>query len=171
MRVPESRLGVGDMTIIDGDNLLWALRQRPEEREIATELDLCQALGRYFALTGEPGQVVFDGAGPADRSEFDQIANPEIIFAGFNRDADSVIEERLKVNTSPRRLTVVSSDRRLRKAAAMRKAAAVKSEEFWDQVRRELQRGRPRKPEPQEKREGLSESETDKWLEAFGLDQ
>jgi predicted RNA-binding protein with PIN domain len=159
------------MTIIDGDNLLWALRQGLEEREITTELELCRTLSRYFALTGEPGQVVFDGAGPADRSEFDTIINPEIIFAGFNRDADSVIEERLKANTSPRRLTVVSSDRRLRKAAAMRKAAAVKSEEFWEQVRRELKRGRPRKPEPQEKREGLSEGETDKWMEAFGLDQ
>lgn len=159
------------MTIIDGDNLLWALRQTLEEREITTELELCRALSRYFALTGEPGQVIFDGAGPSDRSAFDQIADPEIIFAGFNRDADSVIEERLKVSTSPRRVTVVSSDRRLRKAAALRKAVGMKSEEFWELVRRELKRGKPRKPEPQEKREGLSESETDKWLEAFGLDQ
>jgi predicted RNA-binding protein with PIN domain len=159
------------MTIIDGDNLLWALRQTLEEREITTELELCRVLSRYFALTGEPGQVVFDGSGPADRSEFDKITSPEIIFAGFHRDADSVIEEKLKANTSPRRVTVVSSDRRLRKAAALRKAAGMKSEDFWEQVRRELKRGKPRKPEPQEKREGLSESETDKWLEAFGLDE
>jgi len=159
------------MTIIDGDNLLWALRQTLEEREITTELEMCRVLSRYFASTGEPGQVIFDGAGPADRSEFDKIANPEIIFAGFHRDADSVIEERLKANTSPRRVTVVSTDRRLRKAAALRKAAGVKSEDFWEQVRRELKRGKPRRPEPQEKREGLSEGETDQWLEAFGLDQ
>jgi predicted RNA-binding protein with PIN domain len=159
------------VTIIDGDNLLWALRQTLEEREISTELEMCRVLSRYFALTGEPGQVVFDGAGPADRSEFDKIISPEIIFAGFNRDADSVIEEKLKVNTSPRRVTVVSTDRRLRKAAALRKATGMKSEDFWEQVRRELKRGKPRKPEPQEKREGLSESETDKWLEAFGLDE
>ena len=162
---------IGDMTIIDGDNLLWALHQTLEEREITTELELCRVLSRYFTSVGEPGQVIFDGAGPADRSDFDQITNPEIIFAGFNRDADSVIEERLKVNTAPRRLTVVSSDRRLRKAAAVRKAAAMKSEDFWEQVRHQLQHVRPRKPEPQEKREGLSESETDKWMEAFGLDQ
>ena len=159
------------MTIIDGDNLLWALRQSLEEREIATELELCIALSRYFASTGELGQVIFDGAGPSDRSEFDKIANPEIIFAGFSRDADSVIEERLKVSTAPRQLTVVSSDRRLRKAAAVRKASALKSEEFWQLVRKELGRKKPRKTEPEEKREGLSESETDKWMEAFGLDQ
>jgi predicted RNA-binding protein with PIN domain len=158
------------MTIIDGDNLLWALRQTLEEREITTEIEMCRVLSRYFASTGDPGQVVFDGAGPADRSEFDTIVNPEIIFAGFSRDADSVIEERLKANTSPRRVTVVSSDRRLRKAAAARKAAAVKSEDFWEQVRRELGRKKPRVKEPQAKREGLSESETDRWMEAFGLD-
>ncbi|OHB67864.1 MAG: hypothetical protein A2Y77_01895 [Planctomycetes bacterium RBG_13_62_9] len=159
------------MTIIDGDNLLWALRQTFEEREIATEIELCRALSRYFALTGELGQVIFDGAGPSDRSEFDKIANPEIIFAGFHHDADTVIEEKLGASTSPRQLTVVSSDRRLRKAAATRKATALKSEEFWEQVRRELQRRKPGKKEPEEKREGLTDSETDRWLEVFGLDQ
>jgi predicted RNA-binding protein with PIN domain len=162
---------MGAMTIIDGDNLLWALRQTFEEREITTELELCRTLSRYFALTGEPGEVVFDGSGPADRSEFDKIANPEIVFAGFNRDADSVIEERLKVNTAPRRVTVVSSDRRLRQAAAHRQATGMKSEDFWEKVLKELKRGKPCKPEPKEKREGLTEGETDRWLEAFGLDQ
>ncbi len=159
------------MTIIDGDNLLWALRQTLEEREITTELEMCRVLSRYFASTGEPGQVVFDGAGPADHGDFDAIANPEILFAGFHRDADSVIEEKLKANTSPRRVTVVSSDRRLRKAAALRKAAGIKSEDFWELVRKELGRKKPRKPEPQEKREGLSESETEQWMDLFGLDE
>jgi hypothetical protein len=159
------------MTIIDGDNLLWALRETLDEREIVTELELCRALSRYFAATGEPGQVVFDGAGPADRSEFDKIANMEIVFAGFSHDADTVIEEKLRANTSPRRLTVVSSDRRLRKAAAARKATGVKSEDFWALVRKESERRKPRRNEPQEKREGLTEGETDKWLEAFGLDE
>ena len=159
------------MTIIDGDNLLWALHESFEDREITTEIELCRVLSRYFALTGEPGLVIFDGAGPADRSEFDKIANPEVVFAGFHHDADSVIEEKIKASTSPRRLTVVSSDRRLRKAAAMQKAAALKSEEFWQQVRRELTRRNPRKNEPEEKREGLTDGETDKWMETFGLDE
>jgi hypothetical protein len=159
------------MTIIDGDNLLWALHQTFEEREIATELELCRALSRYFAATGEPGQVVFDGAGPADRSDFDTITNVEIVFAGFSHDADTVIEEKIKANTSPRRLTVVSSDRRLRKAAVARKAGVMKSEEFWELVRKELRRKKPRKKEPEEKREGLTQGETDKWLEVFGLDE
>ena len=159
------------MTIIDGNNLLWALHESVEGRETATEADLCRVLSRYFALTGELGQVVFDGAGPADASELETISNPEVFFAGYKHDADSVIEKKVQADTSPRRLTVVSSDRRLRKAAAERRATGLKSERFWEQVRRELSRKRPQRIEPEAKREGLSASETDKWLEAFGLDE
>jgi len=67
-------------------------------------------------------------------------------------------------------LTIVSSDRRLRKAALARKATTVKSEVFWKEVQKQLSRKRPKK-EPEEKRQGLTESETDKWLEFFGLKQ
>jgi len=159
------------MTIIDGNNLLWALHEGFEECEITTEVDLSRVLSQYFAQIGETGQVVFDGAGPADKSQFDTIDSLEVYFAGFHRDADSVIEEKITADTSPRRLMVVSSDRRIRKAAGERKAAALKSEDFWQQVQREMSRRKPKRREPEEKREGLTDGETDKWLEAFGLDE
>jgi predicted RNA-binding protein with PIN domain len=159
------------MTIIDGHNLLWALHQTFEEREITTELGLCRALSRYFAGAGETGQIVFDGAGPSDTSGFEAMSNPEVFFAGFHYDADSVIEEKVKASTAPNQLTVVSSDRRLRKAAHARKAKAIKSEEFWRQVVDELSQKRPEQKEPDAKREGLSQGETDQWLEVFGLDE
>jgi predicted RNA-binding protein with PIN domain len=159
------------MTIIDGNNLLWALHEGVGEREITTEVQLCRVLSQYFARMGETGQVVFDGAGPSDKSQFDTIDYLEVYFAGFHRDADSVVEEKIVADTSPRRLTVVSSDRRLRKAAGERKAAALKSEDFWQQVQRELSRKAPKRKEPEENREGLTDGETDKWLEAFGLDK
>jgi len=159
------------MVIIDGNNLLWALHEAFDDREITTEVDLSRVLSQYFGQIGETGQVVFDGAGPADKSHFDTIDYLEVYFAGFHRDADSVIEEKITADTSPRRLTVVSSDRRIRKAAGERKASALKSEEFWRQVQRELSRRNPRRREPEEKREGLTDGETDKWLEAFGLDE
>lgn len=159
------------MVIIDGNNLLWALHEAFDDREITTEVDLSHVLSQYFGQIGETGQVVFDGAGPADKSQFDTIDYLEVYFAGFHRDADSVIEEKITADTSPRRLTVVSSDRRIRKAAGERKASALKSEEFWQQVQRELSRRNPKRREPEEKREGLTDGETDKWLEAFGLDE
>ncbi len=159
------------MTIIDGNNLLWALHERFDEREIVSEIDLCRVLSRYFSLMGEDGQVVFDGAGPARKDDFESVGNIEVVFAGFHKDSDSVIEEKIKANTAPRRLTVVSSDRRLRKAAVARKATAVKSEDFWEQVQNELRRRKPQKREPQAKKEGLSEGETEQWMDLFGIDE
>ena len=159
------------MTIVDGNNLLWALHERFEEREIGTEVELCRVLGRYFMVMAEDGQAVFDGAGPADKSVFEGIANLEVFFAGFHNDSDSIIEKKIKADTAPRRLTVVSSDRRLRKAAAARKATAVKSEEFWRKVQEELRRKKPRRREPQEKKEGLTEGETEQWMDLFGIEE
>jgi len=159
------------MTIIDGNNLLWALHDVFDEREITTEVELCRVLSRYFAQIGECGQIVFDGAGPLDKSPFNTIDYLEVYFAGLHHDSDSVIEGKIVADASPRQLAIVSSDRRLRKAAGERKATALKSEDFWQQVRRELTRGKPKRREPEEKREGLTEGETDKWLEVFGLDE
>jgi len=159
------------MTIVDGNNLLWALHERFEEREIATEVELCRVLSRYFVRTAEEAQVVFDGAGPADKGVFENVANLEVVFAGFHNDSDSIIEKKIKADTAPRRLTVVSSDRRLRKAAATRKATAVKSEEFWRKVQEELSRKKPRRKEPQAKKEGLTEGETEQWMDLFGIEE
>ena len=65
---------------------------------------------------------------------------------------------------------IVSSDRRLRKAARARKAASIKSDEFWMFLDKELNKKRHKK-EPGGKRQGLSEGETQKWLEIFGIEQ
>ena len=157
------------MVIIDGTNLLWAVYELHEDHEIANEVQLCHLLGRYFARIREEGQIVFDGAGPPDKSAFNNVGYLHVSFSGFNSDADTVIEEKVLASTAPRRLTVVSSDRRLRKAAGERKATAVKSELFWNQVLKELARKKPVRQEPEEKREGLTEGETEQWLDLFGF--
>ena len=157
------------MIIIDGYNLLWSV-QKAEEFESITDLQLCYIVGRYLKLAGEKGEIVFDGKGPPDKTGFDNISNVEVSFAGLATDADTVIEDKIRANTAPRRLTVVSSDRRLRAAARARKAVAVKSEVFWTNLQKRLSRGRTIK-EPPAKRWGLSESETEQWLKFFGLDQ
>lgn len=158
------------MVIIDGTNLLWAIHESYAEHEIAGEVQLCQTLDRYFAQMGDEGQIVFDGAGPMDKSVFNGMGYVDIAFSGFASDADTIIEEKILANTSPRRLTVVSSDRRLRKAAAERNATALKADLFWGQVRRELARKRPARKEPEAKHEGLTSGETEQWLDIFGLD-
>ncbi len=157
------------MIIIDGHNLLWAVRKVDEDCLAFSDIQLCGVIDRYLKLTRQSGVIVFDGTGPHDKSEFDSISDLEVIFAGQDS-ADSVIEDKISASTAPKRLTVISSDRRLRRAAHARKATAVKSEIFWKDVQKMLKRKKTSR-EPAEKRQGLTESETEQWLEFFGIEQ
>jgi len=156
--------------IIDGHNLLWAVQKAGEGAESISDIQLCRIVGRYLKQIGESGEIIFDGTGPTDKSGFDNITNLQVLFVGGATDADTVIEQKIKICTAPRRLAVVSSDRRLRKAAQTRKSAAVKSEVFWNDVAKQLSRKKAAK-EPAQKRLGLTESETQQWLKFFGLEQ
>ena len=155
--------------LIDGYNLLWAVHKLADDSESVTDVQMCRIVSEYLKQTGESGEIVFDGIGPPDKSSFDNIENLEVFFTGVNVDADSVIENKIRANTAPRRLIVVSSDRRVRNAARARKATAVKSEKFFEQVGRQL-RKKTSSVEPQAKQKGLSEGETEQWLKFFDLD-
>ena len=158
------------MIVIDGYNLLWSIQKTDEDAESISDVGLCKIIGRYLKLTGEKGEIVFDGTGPPDKSGFDNISNMEVFFAGLSTDADKVIEDKIRASTAPKRLKVVSSDRRLRDASRARKARAIKSQVFWSDVQRQLSRKRTIK-EPAAKHRGLSESETKQWLKFFNLEQ
>lgn len=159
-----------EMFIIDGHNLLYAIRKTEEGSDTPSDIALCRVLSTYFKLTGEKAEIVFDGTGPPDKTGLDSISNLEVLFAGSRTDADTVIEDKVRASTAPKGLTVVSSDRRLRQAAHARRATSVKSEVFWTDVEKQLSRKRPVR-EPAAKRQGLSESETRQWLKFFGLEQ
>ncbi len=157
-------------TIIDGTNLLCMILDASEDYEIRSEVQLCNKLETYFALMGEDAEIVFDGSGPADKSVFGVAGHMEVFFSGFKKDADTVIEEKVQASMNPRRLTVVSSDRGLRMAVADHGASTIKSEPFWKKVLQELRRQGRVVKEPEEKLEGLTEGETERWMDMFGLD-
>jgi predicted RNA-binding protein with PIN domain len=173
------------LVIIDGHNLLWAIRNveadsapllqsgqasSPQEDSSITDSAMCRILDVYFGITGDRAEIIFDGIGPPNKAEFETIKNIEVTFSGRRADCDTVIEDKILASTAPKLLTIVSSDRRLRDAASARKAAAVKSEDFWDEVKKRLSRRKTSK-EPPGKRSGLTESETELWLKTFGLDK
>ena len=158
------------MIIIDGHNLLHSIVKIEHESEPISDIQLCWVVSRYLKLIGEKGEIIFDGTGPRDKSRFDNIDKLEVFFAGLGTDADTVIENKIRANTAPKRLSIVSSDRRLRDSARTRKATAIKSEVFWDNLQKQLRRKRTVK-EPEAKRFGLSESETKQWLKFFGIEQ
>ncbi len=158
------------MYIIDGHNLLYAIPKIDEYAASINDDQLCQMISIYLILTRQSGEIIFDGAGPRDKSRFDNINGLEVSFAGLGTDTDSVIEDKISTSTAPKRLIIVSSDRRLRKAARARKAVSIKSENFWNNVNKQLNRKRPKK-EPGAKRHGLSDSETKQWLDYFGIEK
>lgn len=158
------------MFFIDGHNLLHSVQKDGSDSGPISDVHLCRIIGSYLKLTGQSGEIIFDGIGPPDKSGFDDISNLEVLFAGLGTDTDTVIEDKISLNTAPRRLKIVSSDRRLRKAARARKATSIKSEVFWNNMQKQLSRKKMTK-EPAAKRRGLSESETGQWLEIFGLEQ
>ena len=158
------------MYIIDGHNLLHTILKTDEDAGPVSDIQLCRVIDKYLQLTGQKGELIFDGNGPSDKSKFDDMNILEVFFAGTGSDADTVIEGKIKINSAPRSLIIVSSDRRLRKAAHARKSISIKSEEFWINVNRQLNKKRT-PGEPGAKRHGLSESETNQWLDIFGIEQ
>ena len=106
-----------------------------------------------------------------DKSAFGGIPSLEVYFSGPSNEADDVIESKIADNTAPKSLVVVSSDRRVRQAASRRKAIDAPAELFWQTLLAQLEKqsNRPA-PEPSEKRRGLTQRETDLWLDLFDLD-
>jgi len=96
-------------------------------------------------------------------------------FAAKDDDADSVIERLIKAHSAPKSLTVVSSDHRLQRAARRRRATAIDSDIWFNQLLRD--RAERTKAAPQSatlagdvKPEGpFSAGEIDTWLREFGL--
>jgi len=155
--------------LIDGYNLLRAVQNLSEQSFNITDVQLCLVLSEYLYRIKKKGCIVFDGTGPRDKTAFKNIRNLEVVFSGSSREADDIIEEQVLENTAPKRLIVVSSDRRIKTAAKKRKAIAADCVDFWMEVIKTLEKKRKRKPEPQAKFIGISELETELWLKEFGL--
>ena len=156
--------------IIDGYNLLHSIQKTSEEAGSITDFYLCQTLGRYFKLIGENAEIIFDGIGPPEKERLENVSGLEVIFVGRNTDADTVIEDKIRSNTAPKMLTIVTNDRQIKDVGRLRRTSLVKCEKFWADVQQNLSKKRAVK-EPKGKRSGLSNAETEQWLEIFGMDE
>lgn len=152
--------------LIDGDNFAHALASAGRDADRAS---VCRLLGA-MAAAGQRVSVVFDGRRlPAASVHEIAAEGVEVSYSG-DREADAVIEERIARSSAPRRLTVVSTDWRVRKAARKRRCTSVTSEEFVRRVLTELSREqRPARREPPEKFHGPSPEDARRWQEEFGI--
>jgi len=83
------------------------------------------------------------------------------MWSGPGREADDVIEDLIGKASDPRRLLVVSSDRRLRKAAKRRRCKWLDSESFLRTILEDVARGTALADPPP--------PDTDDWVAQFGL--
>jgi predicted RNA-binding protein with PIN domain len=156
--------------LIDGNNLLFAARDKDPERPPSRSM-LCLRLGRWARRTGETVAVIFDGPAPA-KPLARQISDPNVgvRYSGAGVSADDVLMKAIAADSAARSLLVVSSDREVAQAARRRKAKAMRSDAFWSKVERDLARPRRRRLEPAEKRSGLQPGDVDRWLGELGLE-
>ena len=162
--------------MIDGYNLLHASGVLPSRAGPATLERARAALLGFLAnaLAGHERKatvIVFDAAA-APPGLPDQYLHQgmTVRFARGYVNADQLIAELVREHSAPKRLTVVSSDHQVQRAARRRKAKAVDSED-WIRIRMRRRRelGLAGDGDDDAKPDRLlSEAEVKHWMEAFG---
>jgi predicted RNA-binding protein with PIN domain len=168
--------------LIDGYNIMHAWGRigpnlgREEFRRARRRFldDLASAMGSDEAAQTT---VVFDASVPPGDFPIDSTYRGlRLIFALGDDDADARIEQIVEDDSNPRSLRVVSSDRRIRQAAARRRAERQTADEFWDWIDRARTRaahsngshGKTRTTSPGlELRHPTTPEESAFWLETF----
>jgi len=90
-------------------------------------------------------------------------------FAARYPDADCLIEELIRLHSAPRRLTVVSSDHRIQRAARRRKAKAMDSDVWYkDLVQMRLARRQSASTLPERPPAPLLAEDVEYWVRQFG---
>ena len=138
------------MLLIDVSNVLHTTGVLPEHLAGIDVPELAKLIStsRYARRRAV---LVCDGVGPADRAKQEappggggtgaaistntapsgkEIAGLDVVYAGRDQEADDVIELLIARDSAPRRLVVVSTDRRLARAARRRRAQSLTSDAF-----------------------------------------
>ena len=81
---------------------------------------------------GERVLLVCDGTAPGPHPGLPEGIHA--VFSGHDREADDLIEGHIAASTAPRRLTVVSSDRRIKTAARKRGCTVLTAQAFLERL-------------------------------------
>lgn len=162
--------------LIDGYNLLFqsglgGRARGPGWIQNARDELLRTLQQRMSALWLQSTTVVFDKSqGRSTQLDYQTSAGIWVKFAVEHDEADDLIEELIRAHHSPKSLTVVSSDLRVRRQALARRAEAVDSELFLRRLESSYY-ANPTTAEEQSAESNdneLSEEEVRFWLKEFG---
>lgn len=118
---------------------------------------------------GVPATLACDGPG-GDVGRFKPPTGVSVVYAGAGRDADTLIEGMIGRDSAPRSLRVVSSDRRIQRAARRRRAGWMSSEDFLLGLNRDAHRAGARPGSSvRSPAVPLPDAAVARWLERFGV--
>jgi len=161
--------------LIDGYNLLHAAGIIPRGVGPGGLHRSRMALLNFLAESIDPGEVprttvVFDAwEAPWGMPRSMTHRGLTVLFASPDGDADAMIERLIRKESAPRRLTVVSSDHRLHRAARRRKATPVDSDVWYARVvQQRSDRHRTQPAEPGKPPVPLLTEDVEYWYRLFG---
>lgn len=166
------------MLLIDAYNVLW-LGNASEPHGPDLTVSALLRIVAHSRYRRSAIRLVCDGHPPrgeglpapafGDNAFILRLGPGEIVYAGHAGSADDVIERIIAGHTSARELLVVSSDRRVKRAAGRRRARTIASEVFLAQVLNDRTRA-PLPPLPAFVEEiPLGAHAIDLWRREFGL--
>jgi predicted RNA-binding protein with PIN domain len=158
--------------LIDGYNVLYAVGILGHGVGPGTLERARLALLNFLAEALTPQEisqttVVFDAAHALrDLPHSYQHRGLSVRFSVGYDNADAMLAELIRTASTPKRLTVVSGDREVQRAAKRRRAKAVDAETWWTQTE-QRRRHRPASEAPARNVGPLSEEEVAFWLQEF----
>jgi predicted RNA-binding protein with PIN domain len=129
---------------------------------------LCIALTQS-RFRAQEAVVVCDGRPKPLRVSESPVDAVQLVFSGPHRTADDVLITLIEGDSAPRRLTVVSSDREIRKAARRRRAHSMASATFINQLAGSLGRKPRAHPNAKPDAGAMTPHQVQQWLETFGF--
>jgi len=151
------------MLVIDGHNLIGQIPEislsDPHDEE-----KLIERLQEYHREKGTPIIVVFDPGQATPPSKRLRGKGIKVLFAPPGSKADTLIINLVRKSPYPRGLTIVSSDREVRRAAKARRAKIMTAERFARIL--SCPQTLP-VTQPTIKEKGLSPSEVREWMAIF----
>ena len=161
-------------TLIDGYNVMFAAglmgrKFGPEGFRKVRQRFLNDLAATLDPVDAHMTTVVFDANdAPGHVPASTRHKGITVLFAVDHDSADERIEDLIAHHSSPRTLTVVSSDHRIKKAASRKKAKVLSADEFLTNM--DSRKGRQKAPPPPDERarpEAPTAREAAFWLEEF----
>lgn len=157
------------MLVIDVYNVLHVTGVLPPDLAGLDPPDLAELVsasrwGRHQAI------LVCDGTRPRGMRQPERAA-ARMLFAGGGASADDAIARIVDESSHPRRLTVVSNDRAVQRAARRRGARVLRADDFLRQLASDAARAaHGRRSLPRRDHGPLAPAHVDAWLRYFGFD-